>query len=410
VDNPTNYACVPPTLSVGPYASATVQLEYRPSSLGGTPEPCRLAISHPAVGSWEFDIEGRGELPGVMAELRTEAAIDEPTSCLFSFRNPFQQPLECAIVLRSAEPADGTFTLLTRGPAEKVLLAPLAALQIPVSFNPRSISEKRATVEVRGTTRAHTVPLLWVFPLRGVVNAPPHPKSFRVAAKAKTSCRAVLELPLRSLAGLAGPETFGFELVVPPPMQKLVDASLTVNAVAATISSPSEPVKFQLTFAPMRPFATAVQLFVTRGSGGRWPFEVQLDALEPDPDDVIVVEAALNTTATVTFQLLNRFDAYAPFQAFFSADSSLNLAVTPHAGLLAPSSAPAGQGTALSVSFAPTEYGRRQRGRLVVLTEDTQWSYEVAGDKPRDAKIPSHPLPKVNHFPPSPSDGSRGRF
>lgn len=405
VDNSVNYSCVPPILNVGPYASATLQLEYRPSSLGEV-EACRLIVGHAAVGNWEFDVEGRGELPGVMDELRTEATIDEPTSCLFSFRNPFQQPMECTIVLRSDEPSDDTFTLLVR--QDNLMLSPLAALQIPVSFNPRSISEKRATVEVRGTTRAHAsgVPLLWVFPVRGLVNAPPHPKSFRVATKAKTSCRVVLDLPLRALAGLEGPETFGFELVVPPPMRGLVDASLSVNAVAATISEASEPVQCQLIFAPMRPFSTAVQLLVTRNSGGRWPFEVQLNAQEPDPDDTIVVEAALKTTATVAFKLQNRFDAYAPFQAFFSADSSVNLAVTPHSGLLAPEAA---GGTALTVSFSPTEYGRRQRGRLVVLTEDTQWSYEVMGEKPRDAKIPMHPLPKINHFPASPT-GSQDRF
>jgi hypothetical protein len=87
--------------------------------------------------------------------------------------------------------------------------------------------EKLATVEVRGERGA--VSLLWLFPLRGLVNAPPHPKAFVVKAKAKASARVVLELPLRDLAGVLGAETFGFELVVPVAMQRTVAQCLSVR-------------------------------------------------------------------------------------------------------------------------------------------------------------------------------------
>ena len=33
-----------------------------------------------------------------------------------------------------------------------------------------------------------------------------------------------------------------------------------------------------------------------------------------------------------------------------------------------------------SVSFSPVEYGRRERGRLIIQTEETTWSYEVTGE------------------------------
>jgi hypothetical protein len=44
------------------------------------------------------------------------------------------------------------------------------------------------------------------FPLRGVVNMPPHSWAFCVAIKVKLSTRAVLALSLRSLAVLAAPK------------------------------------------------------------------------------------------------------------------------------------------------------------------------------------------------------------
>ena len=35
-----------------------------------------------------------------------------------------------------------------------------------------------------------------------------------------------------------------------------------------------------------------------------------------------------------------------------------------------------------TVTFAPTEYGKPCRGRLVVDTPDMQWTYELAGQPP----------------------------
>jgi len=412
VSNPTNYSVSPSSLTLGPYGSDTVSLQYTPSSLTGV-EATTLTLSNAELGDWEYIMEGHGELPGVMDEVCPEASVDEPASSMISFRNPFPEAMTVSIVLRADGVGDGSgggdgrgggggggggaeeegptgpFTLLLRK-SDRVAMGPFSTLQIPVSFRPRAIAERKGTVEVRGATASGGRPLLWAFPLRGLVNAPPHPKAFVVRCAAKASARAVLELPLKSIAGMRGPEAFDLEVVVPPGSAKLVGASLTLNPVATTISDPFEPVRYHVVFEPMRPFTTSVQLFVKRvGSGGRWPFELQLDATEPEPDDRIVVEAALKTTGAVAFTLSNRFEAYAPFQAFFSSDSSLTLAVAPHNGLLAPASA---GGTQISVTFSPTEYGSRQRGRLVILTEETQWSYEVSGALPKD-KLPTNHRP-----------------
>ena len=71
---------------------------------------------------------------------------------MFSFRNPFKDPMSVSIVLRSEESDESTFKLLMRQ-SERVAMAPFSTLQIPVSFNPTTISEKRATVEVRAALR-----------------------------------------------------------------------------------------------------------------------------------------------------------------------------------------------------------------------------------------------------------------
>ena len=188
----------------------------------------------------------------------------------------------------------------------------------------------------------------------------------------------MIDLPLRSLADVSGPESFSYELQVPESMEKIVADALTLNPVQTTISDPDDPIRYQVSFEPMLPFSTSLLLVVVRSSGGRWPFEIQLDASDADVDDNIAIEAALKTTSVVTFRLVNRIPAYSPFQAFFSTDSALSFSVSPSSGLLGPPES--SDGAAFSVSFSPVEYGRRERGRLIIQTEETTWSYEVTGE------------------------------
>ena len=123
-----------------------------------------------------------------------------------------------------------------------------------------------------------------------------------------------------------------------------------------------------------------MHLVVRRETGGRWPFEVQLEATEPDPDDTIALEASLHHTAKARFALVNSLSTnFEPFSAYFTTDSSRALAVQPTQGLLAPVGA---EGTAFEVAFAPTKYSMLERGRLVVKTAETTWSYEVRGTNP----------------------------
>lgn len=45
------------------------------------------------------------------------------------------------------------------------------------------------------------------------------------------------------------------------------------------------------------------------------------------------------------------------------------------------------EGTNFIVSFTPTEYGKAKIGRMVIQTEEMQWTYEIRGSHPQ-YKIP----------------------
>jgi hypothetical protein len=449
VTNRTNFVVDPPNVTVPPYGAASVNVEYVPSSLGED-EHTQITLSNPALGDWQYLVTGRGELPGLMPEHTPVATVGEANSYMFSFRNPFPLPLVVDVNLRlGAPPPPGAsekeiekaakraaraaeksgeppaFTLLLRK-TTGLVLSPFASMSVPLSFLPVSIAEKHATVEVRGSHRDQ--PLAWTFPVRGVVNAPPHLHAFTFACQAKKSIRQVVELPLRALADLTGPETFTHELIIPDAIEPLVGRALQIDGLETTIRSADQPLKFQVRaarrlfdaparramprlqwaavvtvrtcvrspfqvlFEPLRPFSTSVTLVVKRGTGGRWPFELQLDSLEPDPDDTITIEANLAQTSTVKFALTNRFPSYATFQAYFSTESAYTLSVSPANGLLAPAGS---EGTVFAVSFAPTEYGKLQRGRLIITTAELQWTYEVVGTHPHFA-LPRNVSSKVD--------------
>ena len=376
VANRANFV-VEPSVSIPPYGSVDVEIQYVPSEIGVVQEST-VVLRHDVLGDWEYVASGTGTTPGLMNEHTPSAIVGEPASYMFSFRNPFGMPLDVDIDLETTDEHAGALSLLMRR-SRDVRLAPHVSMSIPLSFDPVVIAEHHAVVKVIGDYRG--VPLAWTFPIRGIVNAPLQLRAVRIAAKAKTSTRHEIVLKLSSIASLApGGEDFDFEVVADGAVAKLVNSALEVRPVDTRLTAVDGELKFDAIFEPLRPFSTSVHLVVKRATGGRWPFEVQLDVDEPDPDDAIEIEANLHTTAKVQFKLVNSNAMdYTPFNAFFSTDSAHTLTVSPAHGLLAPVGT---EGTNFDVSFRPVKYGMLQRGRLIIQTEDMMWSYEVHGTHP----------------------------
>lgn len=95
----------------------------------------------------------------------------------------------------------------------------------------------------------------------------------------------------------------------------------------------------------------------------RWRFDIRIKASDPEPDDIITVEAAINRTASVSFELTNQFPTYAPYRAYFTMDSAPDFSVHPEEGVLPPAG---GQGSSFVIGFTPREYGKMLFGKLIV--------------------------------------------
>jgi len=80
-------------------------------------------------------------------------------------------------------------------------------------------------------------------------------------------------------------------------------------------------------FEPLRPFKTNTEFVIYKSTGGRWKFNVVFEALEPEVDDVILIQSPLHKTSSVSFRLNNHLKSYAEFTAFFTSDSAAEFVV-----------------------------------------------------------------------------------
>ena len=101
-------------------------------------------------------------------------------------------------------------------------------------------------------------------------------------------------------------------------------------------------------------------------------------------DDIITIQSPLHKTSSVSFRLTNHMKQPADFTAHFTYDSATEFNVHPKQGVLEPYGK---DGTNFIVSFTPLEYGKQKIGRLVIQTEEMQWTYEIRGSHPQ-YKIP----------------------
>lgn len=89
---------------MAPFASTDFEIIYTPSTLSST-ELATIILHHPEIGTWQYEIEGMGELPGVMTEHFPTSVVGQMSSYMMSFRNPFDSPLSVNVVLTIDKPA-----------------------------------------------------------------------------------------------------------------------------------------------------------------------------------------------------------------------------------------------------------------------------------------------------------------
>jgi len=383
--NNQNYSIVEDTPYTLPaHGSLTLTVQYTPSTLKGE-EKAILLFKNPKVADWEFHVTGHGIPPTVMKELQIFAPLGRSVSDTVVFRNPFAQPVSISVVLEATDPSSTNFSLVNAKPLIQV--AGYSKVNIPVKFTAPSLNNAQANMVIESAAQG----VRWTFPLKGFVFADTEAEqSFHFVCRARSKLEEKIQIELSGLRPTDGEVPVTFEMKIPEAQERLFARALTVEPAGPLVASASTSLNFNIIFEPLRPLSSTIQFLIHRQGGGVWKYDLELVATEPDIDDTIVISSLLGQPSSVSFSLTNQFTVYTPYTAYFTPDSALEFSVDPKSGLLEPYGS---AGTQFIISYTSTAYGRADTGRLVILTEEMQWTYEVRGTLPQYR--PPEGAPKV---------------
>jgi hypothetical protein len=359
-------------LSLLPFEQSQFIIGYRPSNFQDKNSSIVKAFSK-KLGEIVYEVKGKGLLPGVMPLVTVEGPLHEIVSENIIFRNSFSHPLPIEIYLTfddqlSASSDGGVFSLLLRKSSNEIVVPAKSPFHIPVSFTPKSLGVFHATVQLRAFVNGHH--LLWCYPLQGIAEMGNPIKLPRMKTPSKTSLIQEHVIPLTGLQStkslfVYSLSDFIITSSVDEGMRKLVNRSFKFqpleiidirdSTVNQRFSSDAEVgLRVRLLFEPLRLFTSTVDISVFAKNKGKWKVVVDIEATNPEPDDIIKLSAKVGDSDRVTFKINNRFLGFSPFQAYFLTNSSPHFTVHPSSGLLPPYDT---EGASFTVSFAPKEYG-----------------------------------------------------
>lgn len=262
-------------------------------------------------------------------------------------------------------------------------------MQLPIGFSPQRIRQYSGRMVVRLPSRG----MEWRYDLVGSPEAPPSKRVVKLACKARS--RKVEEVAL-PLPGLTQSEVLRctFDVRVEPPADMPEDAARALarqlDVVVANrggkLRDSDDPLRLVMDFRPRKPMHVPAELVVTKSTGGQWRFNFSVRATDPAPDDVLEIQADVGAVERVAIDIYGEGSDPEPFRAYFTLDAAAELRVDPARGTLPPAP-PEGEeaGTEpaqVIVTFAPREYGKSCRGRLVVDSPSSRWVFDVVGSQP----------------------------
>lgn len=87
--------------------------------------------------------------------------------------------------------------------------------------------------------------------------------------------------------------------------------------------------RYKVIFEPQKTVSAKVVMVVEKSTGGRWRFELRLEATQPDVDGSVTIQAAPGQSALGPVLLYSPTDQPEPFTCHFTHDSSISFDVSP---------------------------------------------------------------------------------
>lgn len=400
--NSQNFSTNPKNITLAPWSRNEFQIVYFPSSLDKN-ENSTLTLSHPNAGEWVYNLQGRGLKPTSGDVTSVFSSVGETTSCFVTFVNPFGASAIISTSMIVDDKSQSAFQFSDKEVEGKCCyhrtqfleVAPFPEYQIQFSFTPKSMqNENDCVIEVKKKDDG----LSWRFPVKGKLayrcnklGIPEYTYKepiTSISCKARTREQKVIPVAIPGMQVEQGQEDqFSYELrVIDGPFKIAAQRALEFNHAKTTIYKGDVSLAFEAIFTPLRAMKTEAELKIIKANGGRWMFKILIEAQEADVDDTIVILAAPTKSAGVSFQVRNQLDYPTPFIAFFTEGTPQELTVTPKSGIM-DSSQSSNPGVSFKVAFSPsTFHSDAVEGKLVIQTEEMEWSYKISGMHPSQYK------------------------
>eukprot|EP00438_Fugacium_kawagutii_P004741 Skav210691 [mRNA] locus=scaffold346:149724:159460:+ [translate_table: standard] len=166
--------------------------------------------------------------------------------------------------------------------AAQVQIGPLATTQIPFSFCPPTMTQHTAEIALS----VMKPNLSWSYRIQGVAEAPADPTLHTFTVQARESLQTTYALTLIGLDTTPCDrhgDQLSCQLEVPPQHQAMASRSRGKSDGQVYLKAPvGLDDRSPVNFSPLRPFVALCNLVITRASGGRWRFDLKLEATEPE--------------------------------------------------------------------------------------------------------------------------------
>ena len=398
-DNPRNFIVAPPSVTLPPFGVGKFKVTYAPSALNQL-EHGTIVATNEEAGTWTWSVSGRGAEPTELPATDIFVTLGQSGVGSVSFQNPFHDPIFVDVAIETDESTGVWEDMLKK--KQGVRVDGFQVVPLPFKFSPAAMTRHRANMVI--TTESAGDTLTWRYPLIGIAEAVPKGEDFRIEGKARRRCEMGLEVFLHGLKVDVPIEHYDFEVVVPESEKHHLRKALVIKPLMANLTPKTRSLRFAVAFRPKRAVSCSIDFLVNKASGGRWRFPIHLEAIEPDIDGSVVVEANVNEKAEAVFSLANPDPEACAFTAYFTPDSPAEFSVKPNVGTMLPGKSPetplkagghkgvavetndGGPGVDLRIRYRPKDYGGDKVGRLVVTTKENTWVFECIGRIPEYTK------------------------
>jgi hypothetical protein len=124
--------------------------------------------------------------------------------------------------------------------------------------------------------------------------------------------------------------------VIPSVYTELVEKVVSLSPQSCSLIPGTKTLRFNVDLLAYKPFEAACIFELNQKNQCQWLSKIEMLCQPPEPDDEITIVSDINTSSSVSFKLTNRLKAFTRFNAYFTAESDIELAVSPKSGDLLP--------------------------------------------------------------------------